>query len=112
MVTVVELKSELDQTVHNDGNFSSAESIFLKEKSPSAIRVFKNVLVICFAFLFQFTAFSAIANLQSSLNTDANVGVNSLMIIYACLLISATFLPHPSIAIFGLKWTIVISQIP
>ncbi|CAF5228497.1 unnamed protein product, partial [Rotaria magnacalcarata] len=59
-----------------------------------------------------FTAFSAIANLQSSLNTDANVGVNSLSIIYACLLLSATFLPHPSIATFGLKWTIVISQIP
>ncbi|CAF3229206.1 unnamed protein product [Rotaria socialis] len=112
MVTGVELKSELVQTVGNDGNFSSADPIFSKEKSPSDIRAFKNVLVICFAFLLQFTAFSAIANLQSSLNTDANVGVNSLSIIYACLLLSATFLPHPSIATFGLKWTIVISQIP
>ncbi|CAF4256858.1 unnamed protein product, partial [Rotaria magnacalcarata] len=98
MVTGVELKSELVQTVGNDGNLSSADPIFSKEKSPSAIRAFKNVLVICFAFLLQFTAFNAIANLQSSLNTDANVGVNSLSIIYACLLLSATFLPHPSIA--------------
>jgi hypothetical protein len=51
-------------------------------------------------------------NLQSSLNTEANVGVISLSIIYAFLILSSIFLPHPLIAIFGLKWTIVISQIP
>lgn len=77
-----------------------------------ALRTYKNVLVICLAFLLQFTSFSAIANLQSSLNTEANVGVYSLSIIYACLLLSATFLPHPIIATLGLKWTMAISQIP
>lgn len=76
------------------------------------LRTYKNLLVLCAAFLLQFTAFGAIGNLQSSLNTEANVGVNSLSIIYAFLVFSSIFLPHPLIAIFGIKWTIVISQIP
>ena len=113
MVSDVELKSPMDLTRTN--------AVITVDRVPTIVseiqrqrdwRTYKNVLVICLAFLLQFTAFSAIANLQSSLNTEANVGVNSLSIIYGCLLLSATFLPHPAIATFGLKWTMVISQIP
>ena len=75
-------------------------------------RTYKNLLVISFAFLLQFTAFGGIDKLQSSLNAEANIGVNSLSIIYASLVLSSIFLPHPFISIFGLKWTIVICQIP
>lgn len=75
-------------------------------------QTYKNLLVLCVAFLLLFTGSGAMGNLQSSLNTDANVGVNSLSISYACLIFSAIFLPHPIIAIFGLKWTLVLSQIP
>lgn len=76
------------------------------------VRTYKNLLVISFAFLLQFTAFGGIDKLQSSLNAEANIGVNSLSIIYASLMFSSIFLPHPFITIFGLKWTIVICQIP
>ena len=82
------------------------------ENRQFRFRTYKNLLVICTAFLLQFTSFSAMGNLQSSLNTEANIGVNSLSIIYAFLIFSSIFLPHPLIAILGLKWTIVISQIP
>jgi hypothetical protein len=82
------------------------------EKNQLRFKTYKNLFVICTAFLLQFTSFNAMGNLQSSLNTEANVGVNSLSIIYAFLILSSIFLPHPLIAIFGLKWTIVISQIP
>lgn len=75
-------------------------------------RTYKNLLVLCIAFLLQFTGFSGISNLQSSLNVDGNVGVNSLSIIYAFLVFSAIFLPHPLISLLGLKWTLVVSQIP
>ena len=107
MISDVDLKSHLDQTViDNDAATRSSE------KHRLTFRTYKNLLVLCLAFLFQFTAFGAIGNLQSSLNTEANVGVTSLSIIYACLVISSIFLPHPLITILGLKWTIVLCQIP
>lgn len=83
-----------------------------EDEKKLRFRTYKNLFVLCIAFLLQFTAFGAIGNLQSSLNAEANVGVNSLSIIYAFLVFSAIFLPHPLIAILGLKWTLVVSQIP
>ncbi|CAF2407648.1 unnamed protein product [Rotaria sp. Silwood2] len=107
IISDVELKSHIDRTiVDNDtanGNMSTKELRF---------RTYKNLLVLCVAFLLQFTAFSAMGNLQSSLNTEANVGVNSLSIIYAFLIFSSIFLPHPLIALLGLKWALVLCQIP
>ncbi|KAL7672282.1 hypothetical protein ACOME3_007172 [Neoechinorhynchus agilis] len=51
------------------------------------------------------------ANLQSSLNLEANVGTNSLAIVYAFLVVSAALLPDPMIKTLGLKWTIAICQV-
>lgn len=96
----------------------TVRTITTDEKLPSQInqrfdfRTYKNIVAIGVAFLLQFTAFNGMQNLQSSLNTEANVGVNSSSIIYVCLIISSIFLPHPLMSIFGLKWTLVISQIP
>lgn len=107
IISDVELKSHIDQTIiDNDIHRTN-----LTDKHYR-FRTYKNLLILCLAFLFQFTAFGGIGNLQSSLNTEANVGVNSLSIIYAFLIFSSIFLPHPLISLLGLKWTIVISQIP
>jgi hypothetical protein len=107
ITTDIPLTSPNERTAPDNGitNGSSA-------KNQLCFRTYKNLLVICVAFLLQFTSFNAMGNLQSSLNTEANVGVNSLSIIYAFLILSSIFLPHPIIAILGLKWTLVISQIP
>ena len=43
---------------------------WLKSKS----RIIKNLLVIGFAWIFLFTAFQAVASLQSSLNSDHGLG--------------------------------------
>ena len=107
IISDVDLKSHIEQTVIDNDIVAAFEG-----KKTLRRRTYRNLLVLCVAFLLQFTAFGAIGNLQSSLNTEANVGVNSLSIIYAFLIFSSIFLPHPFIAIFGLKWTIVISQIP
>ncbi|CAF0739698.1 unnamed protein product [Rotaria sordida] len=107
IISDVELKSHIDQTI--------IDNDITDEITPTKklrFRTYKNLIVLCVAFLLQFTAFSAIGNLQSSLNTEANVGVNSLSIIYAFLIFSAIFLPHPLIALLGLKWTLVLCQIP
>lgn len=107
VISDVELKSQIDRTVA-DHDVTHGPSTNEKLRFTT----YKNLLVICIAFLLQFTAFGAISNLQSSLNVEGNVGVNSLSIIYAFLVASSIFLPHPLITILGLKWTIVVSQIP
>jgi hypothetical protein len=107
VTTDLQMKSLNERTVADNDNTNEPSA-----KNQLRFRTYKNVLVISLAFLLQFTAFGGIDKLQSSLNTEANVGVNSLSIIYVFLVISAIFLPHPLISILGLKWTIVICQIP
>lgn len=56
-------------------------------------RIWKNVLVIGFAFMIHFTAFWGTSNLQSSVNADDALGTFTLAAIYASLIISNVFLP-------------------
>ncbi len=107
VTTDLQMKSLNERTVADNDTTNEPSA-----KNQLRFRTYKNVLVISLAFLLQFTAFGGIDKLQSSLNTEANVGVNSLSIIYIFLVFSAIFLPHPLISILGLKWTIVICQIP
>jgi hypothetical protein len=109
MILNVELEI---QTNTNADVVTNDESTSPEKQRRLDFRTYKNLVVISFAFLLQFTAFNGMQNLQSSLNTEANIGVNSSSIIYVFLIISSIFLPHPMISIFGLKWTLVISQIP
>lgn len=56
-------------------------------------RIWKNVLVIGFAFMIHFTAFWGASNLQSSVNADESLGTFTLAAIYGSLLLSNIFLP-------------------
>ncbi|KAJ8020382.1 Protein unc-93-like A [Holothuria leucospilota] len=73
-------------------------------------RIYKNLFVVSFGFLFVFTAFQALSNLQSSINCDAGLGLVSLATIYATLILSSMFVPSIIIRYVGLKWTLVISM--
>jgi hypothetical protein len=106
-----ESESQMDRMIADDEAVTNGESTTPKKQQQLRFQTYKNLLVISVAFLLQFTAFNGMGNLQSSLNTEANVGVISLSIIYAFLIFSSIFLPHPFMAIFGLKWTIIICQI-
>lgn len=57
------------------------------------LRINRNVLVLGFAFMVQFTAFHGAANLQSSVNSDAGAGTFTLAAIYFSLILSNIFLP-------------------
>ena len=75
------------------------EAMELPEKSPNGVdpaqvevketmtqrQIIKNLLVVSVGFLFLFTAFQSMGNLQSSLNREANVGTGSLAIVYGAL---------------------------
>ena len=53
-------------------------------------QIYKNLLLISLAFTLLFTAYNGLSTLQSSLNVKNNVGVNSLLITYAFLIVSSS----------------------
>lgn len=59
----------------------------------SKFKLFKNLLVIGFSWMFLFTAYQSMANLQSSINSDAGLGTASLSTIYVTLVFSCLFIP-------------------
>ena len=81
-------------------------------KMTNACQTYKNLFIVSIAFLLQFTAYDSMKNIQSSLNMDGNVGVNALSITHGCFILSSACLPHPLIGVFGLKWTLALSQVP
>ncbi|XP_015199355.1 protein unc-93 homolog A-like isoform X1 [Lepisosteus oculatus] len=70
----------------------------------------KNVLVVSFGFLLLFTAYGGLQSLQSSLNASEGMGVASLSVIYASIILSSMFLPPILIKNLGCKRTIVASM--
>ncbi|KAH1009694.1 hypothetical protein HUJ04_002014 [Dendroctonus ponderosae] len=72
-------------------------------------RIWKNVLVVGFAFMLQFTAFWGASNLQSSVNAEASLGTFTLAAIYGSLILSNIFLPVIVIRWLGVKWTICLA---
>ncbi|XP_058794594.1 UNC93-like protein [Phymastichus coffea] len=72
-------------------------------------RIIKNILMIGFAFMIQFTAFMGASNLQSSVNVDNSLGTFTLAAIYGSLIFSNIFLPVLMISWLGCKWTIAMS---
>lgn len=71
----------------DEDDFTSSNS------SKEQWRIWKNVLVVGFAFMLHFTAFWGASNLQSSVNSEASLGTFTLAAIYASLLLSNIFLP-------------------
>jgi hypothetical protein len=55
--------------------------------------MYKNVFVLGLGFLVLFTAFTSLANLETSLNKEEGVGAYSLAAIYAAMIFSCIFLP-------------------
>lgn len=62
-------------------------------KKNENLRIYKNVVILGFAFMIHFTAFHGTSNLQSSVNSDASLGAFTLASIYGSLIISNIFLP-------------------
>ena len=80
------------------------------ERKKEKRKITKNVFVISFGFLFLFTSFQSLQNLQSSLNKDEGLGLASLCVIYAALILSCIFVPPFVIGRLGCKWTLVLSM--
>ena len=92
--------------VSKDFPVESGEPIIVQ----SNFTIIKNVVVVSFAFLLLFTSFQSLQNLQSSLNQEGNLGLYSLIIIYAALILSCMFIPPAMIGRIGCKWTLAASM--
>lgn len=79
------------------------------EEKVSKRGVFKNVIAISLSFTFLFTSFQGISNLQSSINADEDLGVQSLTTVYVSLIVSCLFLPSLVLKKLTCKWTMVVS---
>ncbi|XP_052817426.1 protein unc-93 homolog A-like isoform X2 [Mya arenaria] len=83
-----------------------------KQEYPmTRLQIIKNLLVVSFGFLFLFTSFQSLANLQSSLNREEGLGTWGLATIYIALVLSCMFLPPFIIDILGCKWTVAFSML-
>ncbi|XP_035698228.1 protein unc-93 homolog A-like [Branchiostoma floridae] len=84
----------------------------LKEGSAHQLsftkRIWKNILVLSSAFLLNFTAFRGLQSLQSTLNSEAGLGVVSLSCVYASMVLSCMYAPFFIHKVGSCKWTIVV----
>ncbi|ELT90286.1 hypothetical protein CAPTEDRAFT_23401, partial [Capitella teleta] len=72
-------------------------------------KILKNILLISFAFLLNFTAFQGLSRLQSSLHKVDGMGVINSAVLYAFLMLSCMFVPKLLTTRIGFKWTIPLS---
>ena len=74
-------------------------------------QILKNLIVVSIGFLFLFTSFQSLSNLQSSLNREDGLGTTGLAVVYGALVFSCMFLPPFVIDILGCKWTVAFSML-
>ncbi|KFM75914.1 UNC93-like protein, partial [Stegodyphus mimosarum] len=75
----------------------------------SKLRIMKNLVIVCLGFLFLFSAYQGLANLQSTMNMKGDLGTVSQSVIYAALIFSSLFLPKLVIKKLGCKLTLALS---
>ncbi len=73
-------------------------------------KILKNLAIVSCAFMFLFTAFQSLQNLQSSLNKVEGLGLASLSVVYGALIVSCMFVPPLVISKLGCKWTVAASM--
>jgi len=113
--TTMDEKSEKGQLeMAQISEFGTSQNAIVQEKATTppmtTFTILKNLVVVSFAFLLLFTAFSSLSNLQSSLNKEEGLGVGGLSVIYGALVVSCLFVPAPMIARLGCKWSIPIAM--
>lgn len=79
-----------------------------KPAAMSQNRILKNLIIVCLGYLFLFSSYQGLANLQSTLNIEGNTGIVSQSVVYLALIFSSLFLPKLVIRQFGCKVTLVL----
>ena len=72
-------------------------------------RIWKNIIVLSVAFMFNYISYGGLSNLQSSLHIDEGMGTICTSIRYVALVLSCIFVPKLMIRGITHKWTIAVS---
>ncbi|XP_057310497.1 UNC93-like protein [Hydractinia symbiolongicarpus] len=94
---VTKIASFLDHVVNGEGCINKKLNL--------------NLFIIGFAFFCNFTAYTFLQNLQSTIHKDKKIGLASLSVIHASLMLSCFFLPPLLIKNLGCKYTIALSSL-
>ncbi|GAB6026756.1 Protein unc-93 A [Chamberlinius hualienensis] len=91
-------------------NCNTNETTSIVNSSPaSKKKIIKNLGIVSLSFLLSFTAFSGTVNLQSSLNSEGDLGNQALTALNLGAIISNLFLSTVMLNKLGLKWSLIIS---
>jgi hypothetical protein len=72
--------------------------------------ILKNLFILSFACMLQFSAFNSFANLQSSLNKEEGLGTTGLALLYGVLVLTSLFIAPISMGRISTKWIMVWSM--
>ena len=92
-----------------DTNVEVVPTTSAQDATREKRRVWKNIIVITFSFFFIFGSMFSLYRLQSTLNQVEGMGVITLSIVYATVVISSMFVPKLMTRFIGHRWTIVVS---
>ena len=71
--------------------------------------ILRSAVAVAVAFLLNFTAFTGMSNLQSSLHRDGGIGVISQCVLYVFFVLSSLFFANFVIGKIGYKWAMMSS---
>ncbi|CAH1244540.1 UNC93A [Branchiostoma lanceolatum] len=89
-------------------SLASEEEFKQSSQSASTKRIWKNLLVLSSIWLVNWTAYRAIESLQSTLNSEAGLGVVSLSCVFGGMALSCLYAPLFIHKVGSCKWTIVV----
>ena len=102
--------------IHENHQLTSIAEISHNSHSPdknsrmTKNQIIKNLIVMSISYLFLFTAFQSLQNLQSSLNKEEGLGTAGLSVIYGSSVVAGLLLPAFLINLIGCKWAIAASM--
>jgi hypothetical protein len=103
----LEKEENLNEKLNSLDNISTKDILINKKR-----KILKNLIFYCLSYLFQFAAYNGLANLQTSLNSNDNLGIKSMITISLTFALTCLYLPSIFNKILnGFKWPIFISHI-
>ena len=110
-------ETKVDDFDENESRQLTMEEVSKSIKTPDTQpkmtknQILKNLIVLSVSYLFLFTAFQSLQNLQSSLNKEEGLGTASLSVIYGSGVVAGLLLPPFIINLLGCKWTLAVSMV-
>ena len=95
-------KLNLNEKMYNNDEINEE-----KENKHIKFKTLKNNILLSLSFFFQFLSFNGLNNLQSSINSENNLGIIAMLSSTVFFTISCLFLPTIVTKYVGYKWSFI-----